>query len=436
MTLHEPLVVLDDDPTGTQAMADVPVLLDLGEAAMRQVAASHPKAVHLMTNSRAVDADAARSLVGGVARVANQVWPSSEMILRGDSTLRGHVHAEYEAIREVRFPNRWPVLLLAPGLPAAGRITVGGVHLLERDGRRTPLHDTEYARDPAFAYGSSRLLLWAQERSAGTFEAARGTEVHLEELRRDGAPAVEHALARLAGSGQPTVCAVDAEDEDDLRTLLEGFFAARSQDVPVILRCAPTAAGLASGATADRLVELPAVGGPIVVVCGSFVPTSSRQLAALEQRHPAAMVVADVDRLVMADAEHEVSRLVGEVDRRVTEAGVAVLTTPRVGPQGPGGLDLQEQVAAAIASAVRRLPSPPGAVVTKGGVTSAVTIQHGLGAPSAWVVGPAATGVGCWRVSTDRGGETWCLVVPGNVGDDRLLVELVDGLLERQVMRG
>lgn len=428
MTLPEPLVVLDDDPTGTQAMADVPVLLDLGEAALREVAATRPRAVHLMTNSRAHGSDGARALVGQVARTAARVWPDSELILRGDSTLRGHLLEEYEAVRDVRFPGTWPVLLLAPALPAAGRVTVGGRHLLERDGRRTPLDATEYARDPAFAYRSSRLLSWAHERSAGTFDVEHGAELHLDELRRGRDAAVERVLARLAGDGRPAVCAVDAEDEDDLAFLVAGFVAARSRGVPVILRCAPTAAGVASGAMARHLVEPPGDGGPVLVVCGSFVPTATRQLAALERAHPAAMVVADVARLLAtaADEEDEVARMTVAVERRLAEGGPAVLTTPRVDTDGPGGLASQERVAAAIAAVVRRLSSPPGVIVTKGGVTSAVTIRQGLGARSAWVVGPVATGVGCWRVTREHGDATWCLVVPGNVGDDGLLAELVE----------
>ena len=80
----------------------------------------------------------------------------------------------------------WPVLLLVPALPSAGRVTVGGVHLFERDGRRTPLHETEFAHDGVFAYTSSRLLEWAEERSGGLFRAGDGRELSLEELRSDG----------------------------------------------------------------------------------------------------------------------------------------------------------------------------------------------------------------------------------------------------------
>ena len=108
--------------------------------------------------------------------------------------LRAHVREEYEAVRDVAFPGQTPVLLLVPALPAAGRVTIDGIHSLEHNGRRVPLHKTEYASDGAFAYRSARLLDWADERSDGLFKAARGSELGLAELRSRGEVAVREML--------------------------------------------------------------------------------------------------------------------------------------------------------------------------------------------------------------------------------------------------
>ena len=152
--------------------------------------------MHLITNSRALEPDRARALVEDASRTALAGVPDARLVLRGDSTLRGHMLEEYLAVREVVAPDAWPVHLLVPALPSAGRVTVDGVHLLERDGARAPVSETEFARDGAFAYRSSRLLDWAEERSNGLFAAARGREVSLADLRRDGGGAVSQALAR------------------------------------------------------------------------------------------------------------------------------------------------------------------------------------------------------------------------------------------------
>jgi uncharacterized protein YgbK (DUF1537 family) len=65
----------------------------------------------------------------------------------------------------------------------------------------------------------------------------------------------------------------------------------------------------------------------------------------------------------------------------------------------------------------------PDVVIAKGGITSAVTLLVGFGKSEADVLGPVLPGVSRWRASFDY------LVVPGNVGDERLLVDLVDRAL-------
>ena len=430
-----PLVVLDDDPTGTQALADVPVLLRWDAAALARITTTGPAAVHLMTNSRALSAAEARRTVGSAARAALGAWPGADLVLRGDSTLRGHVLPEYLAVRSERFPGASPVLLLAPALPAAGRITVDGVHLLEREGRRVPLHDTEYAADPDLGYRDARLLTWAEERSSGYFAATDGAEVRLSRLRADGGAAVAETLAALADGGRPAVCAVDAETAADLALLAAGWAEARRRGIPVVLRCAPAMVAVATGRAAAGLVPLPVPAGPVLVICGSYVPATTRQLAALRARYPSSLVEANLTALLDVAPADEHHRRVAALGDRLTDEGLAVLCTPRAGAAGPGGHDRQSRVARALASVVRDLVSgagapSPGLLLTKGGITSAVAVRDGLDAASAQVIGPVATGVSHWQVETTRG-PLPCMIVPGNVGPDDLLVHLVDGLLHR-----
>ena len=171
---HSKLAVIDDDPTGAQAEAGVPLLLAWPPEALAD--RQNAGAVHLLTNSRALDEAGAYAIVRDAAAAALAAMPERRLVLRGDSTLRGHLLPEYEAVRDAAAgPDREPVLVLVPALPAAGRVTVGGVHLIERGGTRVPLDATEYARDRSFGYASSRLLDWAAERSAAHWSARPAT---------------------------------------------------------------------------------------------------------------------------------------------------------------------------------------------------------------------------------------------------------------------
>jgi uncharacterized protein YgbK (DUF1537 family) len=118
--VRQPFVVLDDDPTGVQTLAGIRVLLSWDAERVRASLAARPS-VHLITNTRALPGASVRAFVAKAARVALDGAPDATVVLRGDSTLRGHVLEEYLGLRDVIAPSEWPVLLLVPALPSAGR---------------------------------------------------------------------------------------------------------------------------------------------------------------------------------------------------------------------------------------------------------------------------------------------------------------------------
>ncbi len=426
-----PYVVLDDDPTGTQAVREVPVLLSWDERRLRRAAALGRPAIHLMTNIRAVPASEAYAITLSAARAALSAVPGAELVLRGDSTLRGHVGEEYRAVREAAFANRAPVLLAVPALPAAGRVTRGGVHwLVSGDGERR-LDETEYARDGAFSYSSSRLLEWAEERSGGELAAACGTEVPLERLRAEGSSAVAAAIVEAARSGAPAVCAPDAETVDDLGQIAAGRRMAGEAGADVIVRCAPTFAGVLAGTLAHGLTEPPrARERGLLVLCGSYVPATTRQLRDLTTSLGLEPIEVDVLALAAGGdaAQREASRAAAAARADIDVRRVALVSTPRERPAGTTSLQAGARIAHGLGRVLAALEPLPDVVVAKGGITSQVALQEGLGVSEAIVAGPVATGVAEWRVDIN-GCDVAYLVFPGNVGDDAHLTAVVRAVL-------
>ncbi len=428
-----PYVVLDDDPTGTQAVRDVPVLLSWDERRLRRAAALDRPAIHLMTNIRAVPAPAAYEITVSAACAALHALPGAELVLRGDSTLRGHIGEEYRAVREVAFRERAPVLLAVPALPAAGRVTRDGVHWLVSGGGERRLDETEYARDGAFSYSSSRLLEWAEERSGGELAAARGTEVPLERLRADGASAVATAILEAAGFGAPAVCAPDAETVDDLAQIAAGRRMAGQAGADVIVRCAPTFAGVLAGTLAPGLTDPPRVRDRgLLVLCGSYVPTTTRQLRDLVTSLGLDPIEMDVLALAAGgeSAERETVRAAAAARAELDSSRVALVTTPRERPAGATTLEAGARIAHGLGRVLAALDPLPDVVVAKGGITSQVAFQEGLGVSEAIVAGPVATGVAEWRAEIE-GCDVAYLVFPGNVGDDGHLTAVVRAALAR-----
>jgi len=412
-------VVLDDDPTGVQTLAGIHVLLAWDEGDVLAALDDRPS-VHLVTNARALAPERARRVTASAARAALAGAPDARVVLRGDSTLRGHLLEEVEAVASVVTPGRVPPLLLVPALPSAGRATVAGVHLIQRDGRFIPLHETEYASDGVFSYRSARLLEWAEERSGGLFRAGDGRELQLDELRAGGPAAVMGALEELEAAGRPAVLAPDAVTEADLELIAEGYRRALEAGTDSLVRCAPAFAGVLAGTTATELVSAPETRDGVLVVCGSYLPASTAQLRVLVDERPASLVEIDPSVLASPHPGSEVGRAASAASERIRGGRLAVVSTSRLRPLGTETLDAGERIAAGIAAVAGAIEPRPSVVVAKGGITSCVTLRDGLGVAAAEVVGPVLPGVSRWRA-----GDLDYLVVPGNVGDDRLLADIV-----------
>jgi uncharacterized protein YgbK (DUF1537 family) len=192
----------------------------------------------------------------------------------------------------------------------------------------------------------------------------------------------------------------------------------------VIVRCAPAFAGVLAGTTAPGLVQPPSGGEGVLVVVGSYVRQSSRQLAALLEARPGSLVEADVVALAGDDPSAEIAALAAEVSRRLAADRFAVLATPRERPEGTTSLDAGERIASGLARVVAAVDPSPSVLVAKGGITAAVTLREGVGAAEAEVVGPIEPGVSLWSARWRDGGALDYVVVPGNVGDDDVLARL------------
>ncbi len=425
--VRRPTHVLDDDPTGTQSVANAPVILWSHRNDEDPLVPSDDVVYHL-TNTRAFTPQAAGDFVTRVVERIVASVPSARIVLRGDSTLRGHMYEEYQAAAKATHEET-PVLLLVPAMPDAGRITVNGVHYVVDGDTRRPVASTPYAADPRLGYRNSHLLQWAEERSGGSLRATRGRVVTLDDLRANGAGSVTNAITTLSQAGHASVCAVDAETDDDLKVVARGLVAAEDAGARVLVRSAPPFAAILGNSLATSLRPMP-LSDNVLVVCGSFVPLATRQLASLAKDYPGAIVEADIDALLGTPLAEQV-RLADLLDTRLRDLNVAVLATPRHPPTSEMSFDDSLHIAETLAGVLRQMATLPNVVIAKGGITSATVASQGLGADTALVEGPAMTGVAIWRVDNDST-ATRLLVVPGNVGCDDLLTDLVSRVVTTQ----
>ncbi|MGT2425035.1 four-carbon acid sugar kinase family protein [Amnibacterium kyonggiense] len=417
------VTVLDDDPTGTQSAADVSVLLRWTEDELRSVL-DDEGAVYLQTNSRAVDEAAAIALSqrirAQIEAAARDLGQPVLVVLRGDSTLRGHVMAECDV-----FAGDDGRVLFVPAFPAGGRTTRSGVHRVVIDGVDTPVAESEFAQDPVFGYRSSDLVAWVREKGD-----RRAAGVPLEGLRASRGAAVADALE---AAGPREFVVPDAVDDADIALIRDGLLEAIRRGVHVVVRSgAPLAAGCAGRLSTGYLPRPVPVGdggapaGGVLVVCGSHTRAATQQLDRLQEAFGLDPVVIRTDD-AFADPGSAGRDAADRARSALARGGVAVVATERVRRDADGTLDDGERVMQALMTAATALVPLAGVVVSKGGITAAETASTAFGATRAHVRGQIAPGISVWDLDGVRGSGVQ-VVVPGNVGGPDTLVDALAAL--------
>ena len=287
------LGVLDDDPTGSQAVHGVQVVTVLEEDAYQAAFAAAP-VCFVLTNTRSLAEPAAiprtMQAAGGLIAVAGRRGARIQLVSRSDSTLRGHVMAEVAALQAGRrqaLGSGFDGVLLVPAFLEAGRLTAADIHWARIGGELIPVGQTEFANDPAFGYTASDLKDFISQKSGGTIHRGAVASISLADIRLGGPSRVRDLLA---GVQDGTWVIVNAAEYSDLDTVACGVLLAERAGRSFLFRTGPSfvraLAGLAPMAPLRGQQIWPRArrGGHGLIVVGSHVSQTSRQVAALRAR--------------------------------------------------------------------------------------------------------------------------------------------------------
>lgn len=436
------LIVLDDDPTGTQSVADLPVLTRWDVADFAWALDQDAAAVYVLTNTRSLEPERAAERNREVVRNALAAASGRPLgfVSRGDSTLRGHFPLETDVIAsELAASGAGEIdgVVIVPAFPDAGRVTVGGVHYMRARAELVPIAETEFARDSTFGYANSELARWVEEKTRGRESADRVIVLDLG-IVRAGAESIADALAATSDR-QPVV--VDAVGEGDLRLLALGLDLAERRGKRFLYRVGPPFVRARIGQEPHAPLtgaevfgdRRPATAGGLIVV-GSHVGLTSRQLAVLRRERPDAVTFEiDVDAVIAATGAGYLEAVAADVADALAH-GDAIVHTSRtlVKTDDPEeSLDISRRVSAAVVDVVRRTLArrAPRFVIAKGGITSSDVAAHGLAIRHATVRGPMLPGiVSLWEPADGPAAGIPYVVFAGNVGDDDSLARVVDAL--------
>lgn len=433
------VVVLDDDPTGTQTVHNVPVLTEWSLDSLETVLSEPEAIVYILTNSRSVSLSAAQAMN---REIATQLKAASRatgrdfvVVSRSDSTLRGHYPGEVTALAEA-LGQTFDGTLIIPFFLEGGRLTINDIHYVTEGEWLIPAAETEYARDATFGYTQSNLREWVSEKHQGRIAPQAVVSIPLADLRSGGPEAVTALLGRVRGG---KVGVVNAATYRDMEVFVAGLLQAEAAGQRFIYRTAASFVRVRGGIvprprlTAADLASTGKNGG--LIVAGSYIKKSTMQLEAAQSLPNVTSLEVSVENLLSAsDSAEEIKRIAHLANESLAAGKDTLIYTSRrlvTGSDAISSLQLGQAVSAALVKIGQSISEKPAWIIAKGGITSSDIATKGLNLKRAQVVGQAIPGVPIWRAGPEsRWPGLIYVVFPGNVGGPEAIAEMI------QILRG
>lgn len=421
------IIVIDDDPTGSQTVHSCLLLLKWDVATLKQGLLDDSPIFFILANTRSLTPTEAERTIREVCHNLKQALTATDtqeylVVSRSDSTLRGHYPLETDVIAAELGP--FDAHFMVPAFFDAGRITLDSTHYIETDGVRTPVHKTEFAKDSVFSYSHSYLPDYVAEKTAGKITAEQVTRFTLDVIRQD---TIDH----LMGLNNNVCVAVDAQQQADLDSFSQGVLSAAAQGKKFLFRSAASlltslAALPPQPVAAAEMTRYTRDNKPGVILVGSHVQKTTRQLECLLQQPDVVGIEVNVSLLkenptqadvIVADVLAQVQAVYGQGQTAAIYTSRKELTFADVDTR----LAFGEAVSHLLMDIVRGLPGDLGFLISKGGITSNDTLSKGLALTSARLLGQVIPGVSVITAGADHPQFPSLPVVlfPGNVGDNQ-----------------
>lgn len=292
------IIVIDDDPTGSQTVHGCLLLMRWDVDTLRLGLEDASPICFILANTRSMTPADADATTREVCRNLKQAIAQAQIrdflvVSRSDSTLRGHYPTETDAIAEELGP--FDAHFMTPAFFEGGRITRNSTHYLIVDGVETPVDQTEFARDSVFGYSTAYLPDYVAEKTGGRIRADRVERFLLDDIRAG-------CRDRLASLSDNVCVAVDAETQADLDRLAADLLAVAATGKRFLFRSAASLlTSLANVGTqpiaAEAMSQFVRDGKPGAFIVGSHVQKTTQQLAELLQQPGIVGVELDVARL-------------------------------------------------------------------------------------------------------------------------------------------
>ncbi len=438
------VVVIDDDPTGSQTVNNCLLLLKWDYSTLVKGFKSESNLFFILANTRSLSENDAKLRIQEICNnlkevIAYESFKKEEIIFvsRGDSTLRGHNFLEPNTINNCLGP--FDATFHIPAFIEGKRLTINGCHFVDQ----IPVDQTIFAEDKIFGYKTSNIknLLFQKSKSQINLDDIQNIKLSDFEILK-----VEEKniiFQKLKNFKNNTHVIVDIENYSQLNKF-SLVINELSKQKKFLFRTAASFISSISEIKSNSRKDIVFSNFrrknnenkflPGLVVVGSFIELSTLQLKQLLKKshsEPIELDVVEFFRIISSENNQDKlnlfrNKLLLEIRSNFKKGKTPVLFTSRkfMSLDCSEQFDFYNSLALFIANLVADLKNEIGYLISKGGITTNVILSNGLKADYVYLESQIITGISLVTYKLKNDKKLPIVTFPGNIGTQDSLLKV------------
>ena len=433
------IIVIDDDPTGSQCVHDCLLLLNWNYETLLKGLMSNSNLLFILANTRSLSEKEVKKRLREICTNFYKVTQENNLednllfVSRGDSTLRGHNFLEPDLINKYLGP--FDATFHIPAFLEGNRITVNGKHFVNG----IPAHKTPFANDNIFGYKTNDLKKLLLKKSRSKIQLKNIENLNCIEQYSS------HELRKFMESlKNNTHVIVDIDKFSQLEKLSE-VTRELIKNKKFLFR---TAASFLKAISNTKVIKK---GNfyysqlrlrnklnnflPGLIIIGSHTEISTKQLNKLLELDAFEAIELDVEKFykihASKDKETKIIKLknffLEAIRKTIKNSFIPVIFTSRkekVLENNYDQMDFYNSLSFFIAEIVADIKHEIGYLISKGGITSNTILNSSFDADYVYLEGQICSGISLVKVKLINNNYLPVITFPGNLGDDYSLKDV------------
>ena len=433
------IIVIDDDPTGSQLVHDCLLLLNWNYETLLKGLLSKSSLLFVLANTRSLSEQEVKKRLKEICNnlykvsIENNIKDNLLFVSRGDSTLRGHNFLEPDLINEYLGP--FDATFHIPAFLEGNRITINGKHFVNG----IPAHETTFAKDIIFGYETNDLKKLLYKKSRSKIELKNIENLNC--IDQQSSIELKQYMENLKDN---THVIVDIDKFSQLEKFSE-IIREKIKNKKFLFRTAASFLKAISNTKNSKksnfyYSQLRVRNNlnhflPGLIIIGSYTDISTNQFKKLLEFDCFKPIEIDVEKFykinVSKDKETEIYKLKNFILEKIRitlkNCFTPVIYTSRKEKNLENNLDqmnFYNSLSFFVAEIVADIKHEIGYLISKGGITSNTILNSSFNVDYVYLEGQICSGISLVKVKLINNNYLPVITFPGNLGNDYSLKDV------------